>query len=596
MPNIATRPASSSKSSWLPKSRTKLLVLAVAACFASNSQALPTDPVVVNGSATFAQSGNVLNVTNSNGAIINWNKFSIGVNETTRFIQTSASSAVLNRVLANDPSLIYGTLTSNGKVWLINPAGIMVGAGGRVDTAGFVASTLNISNQNFLAGRNLFESTPGAGSVVNQGSITTPSGGSVYLIGPNVSNEGIITTPQGETILAAGQTVSLIDSATPGVKVDITGAEGNVTNLGSVIAEAGRIGMAGVLVKNSGTLNASSVVSEGGKIFLRASQDAVVDGNGRIVTTGTKGGSVEVLGNRVAVMDNASIDASATSEGGDGGSIKVGGDYQGKNPDIQNASITYFGPNASLKADAGKVGDGGTVIVWADDTTRAYGSISALGGTSGGNGGFVETSGKNHLAINGIRVDTRAPKGRVGNWLLDPDSLTILEGAGTNSNYNETGAGIFTQDGDPSTIYGGTIVTALGSNNVILQTDGGGDISATGVTLTSVSTNRLTLAAYGGVSPYGGNINITGSTFSVYGGFTALAGWDGTGFAAANVIPGTGNITLTDSTISTNGGAIFLHAGKDVLGNGILNTTSSDAGVTAGAITVTGTSIELGKH
>jgi filamentous hemagglutinin family protein len=401
-----------------------LLALAVATCFTSGSYALPKDPTVASGSASFAQSGNVLTVTNSNGAIINWNKFSIGVNETTRFIQTSASSAVLNRVLANDPSLIYGTLTSNGKVWLINPAGIMVGASGKIDTAGFVASTLNISNQNFLAGRNLFESTPGAGAVVNQGSITTPSGGSVYLIGPNVTNEGIITTPQGETILAAGQTVSLIDTATPGVKVDITGATGNVTNLGTVIAEAGRIGMAGVLVKNSGILNASSVVSEGGKIFLRASQDAVVDGNGRIVVTGSKGGSVEVLGNRVAVMDNASIDASATSEGGDGGSIKIGGDYQGKNPDIQNASITYFGPNARLKADAGKVGDGGTVIVWADDTTRAYGNISVRGGTLGGDGGFVETSGKRYLDFHAT-VDRRAPKGKAGLLLLDPSDIAI---------------------------------------------------------------------------------------------------------------------------------------------------------------------------
>ena len=215
----------------------RLGVSAVAACFLSLPVlANPTNPTVVNGSATFQQVGNVLNVTNSNGAIINWNTFSIGAGETTRFIQANASSSVLNRVLANDPSLIYGTLTSNGRVWLINPAGIMVGAGGRVDVAGFVASTLAISNENFLAGKKLFDATPGAGSVVNQGTITTPSGGSVYLIAPNVSNEGIIRSPNGEVILAAGQTVNLIDSATPGVKVEITGAEGNATNLGEIVA------------------------------------------------------------------------------------------------------------------------------------------------------------------------------------------------------------------------------------------------------------------------------------------------------------------------------------------------------------------------
>ena len=156
-----------------------------------------------------------------------------------------------------------------------------------------------------------------------------------------MENHGIINAPNGEVILAAGQTAQLIDTGTPGVKVDITGAEGNVTNLGEIVAEAGRIGMAGVLVKNSGTLNASSLVKEGGRIFLKASQDAYVDGAGRIVATGTKGGSIEVLGNRVAVMDQAQLDASGSTGGG---TVLVGGDYQGKNPDVQNALRTFIGP------------------------------------------------------------------------------------------------------------------------------------------------------------------------------------------------------------------------------------------------------------
>ena len=154
-----------------------------------------------------------------------------------------------------------------------------------------------------------------------------PSGGSVYLVAPAVTNNGIINAPNGEVILAAGQTVQLLDTGTPGVSVAITGAEGNATNLGQIIAEAGRIGMAGVLVKNSGTLNASSVVKQGGRIFLKASQDAYVDGAGRIVATGTKGGSIEVLGNRVAVMDQAQLDASGIQGGG---KVLVGGDLPGQ--------------------------------------------------------------------------------------------------------------------------------------------------------------------------------------------------------------------------------------------------------------------------
>jgi len=298
-----------------PTRAVRLGLVAVAACFCvAPVLSNPVNPVVVNGTASFNQVGNVLTVTNSNGAIINWDKFSIQAGETTHFRQASASSSVLNRVL-NDPTAIYGTLSSNGKVWLVNPAGIMVGPGGRVDVAGFVASTLNVTNADFLAARHLFVNDGNARNVINQGEIRTPAGGSVYLIGSNAANEGIISTPGGETILAAGATVSLVDSATPGVKVDITGAEGNVTNLGNITAEAGRIGIAGVIVRNSGILNASSVVSDGGRIFLTASQDATVDGNGRIVATGT-GGSLEiVVGNVLSVVDYASIDVSGTNGG-----------------------------------------------------------------------------------------------------------------------------------------------------------------------------------------------------------------------------------------------------------------------------------------
>ncbi|MDO8944816.1 MAG: filamentous hemagglutinin N-terminal domain-containing protein, partial [Desulfobacterales bacterium] len=187
----------------------RLGVAAVAACFISApvlSCTTTSGATVVNGTACFTQAGNVLNIVNSNGAIINWPTFSIPKGATTHFEQTSASSTVLNRVLAGGGlSEIYGTLSSNGRVWLVNPAGIMVGPSGRVDVAGFVAIAGNVTNGDFLGNRVRFDASMGAGNVVNQGEITTairtPSGGSVYLIGSNVSNEGIIHTPAGETIL-----------------------------------------------------------------------------------------------------------------------------------------------------------------------------------------------------------------------------------------------------------------------------------------------------------------------------------------------------------------------------------------------------------
>ncbi|MDZ4254557.1 MAG: filamentous hemagglutinin N-terminal domain-containing protein [Sulfuritalea sp.] len=535
----------------------RLGVAAVAACFiAGPALSNPVNPTVVNGTATFSQAGNVLTVTNSNGAIIDWQKFSINAGETTHFAQTAASSSVMNRVL-NDPSAIYGTLSSNGRVFLVNPAGIMVGPGGRIDTAGFVASTLAVRNEDFLAGRHLFVNDGNAQNVINRGEIRTPAGGSVYLIGSNVSNEGIITTPGGETILAAGATVSLIDSAMPGVKVDITGAAGDATNLGEITAEAGRIGIAGVIVRNSGTLNASSVVNDGGRIFLKASQDAYVDGNGRIVTTGTKGGSVEVLGNSVTVTDDSVIDASGASGGG---KILVGGDYQGKNPEIQNASTSYFGPAASLKADATEVGAGGTVIVWADDTTRAYGNISARGGALGGDGGLVETSGHQYLDIAGARVDTRAPTGKTGNWLLDPVDVSILQYGGMPT----SGSAPFAPTGN-SVIWAEDLSAALGTTDVTIQTEGGsggaGNITMTGASINGIS--RLILAAYGGAGATG-DITITDSNINLGSGFRALAGWNGaTTYYGSDVIAGTGNIAINGSMIHASS-YVDLHAGNDI--------------------------------
>ena len=206
----------------------KLLVLAAAiACtfVAGKAQANGVDPTVVSGQARFSALGTSLNITNSPGAIINWHGFSIGAGETTRFIQQSAASSVLNRVVGPDPSFILGTLASNGRVFLINPSGILVGQGAHIDVAGLVASTLNLSNQDFLAGRLNFTPNLLSGKVENLGTITTPSGGSVYLVGSNVSNSGIINSPRGDVILAAGQSVKIFDSSTPGVRVELTASD-----------------------------------------------------------------------------------------------------------------------------------------------------------------------------------------------------------------------------------------------------------------------------------------------------------------------------------------------------------------------------------
>jgi filamentous hemagglutinin family protein len=425
----------------------KLLALAVSSCFAGVAQANPGGASVVSGSASFASSGNTLTITNTPGAIINWSAFSIGKDEITRFIQQSSQSAVLNRVVGQDPTLILGTLTSNGRVFLINANGITFGKGSQLDVGGLVASTLNLSNADFAAGNNNFTATTGAGKLTNQGTISAASGGQIYLVAPNVENDGVIVAANGSILLAAGKTATLVDASNPDIRVEVTASSNQALNVGSLVA--GNIGIYGGLVRQSGTVNANAaVVGDGGKIVFKAVGDVTLDGgsvtsvngaNGGSITvqsaTGTtlasgtisatgssgKGGTVELLGVDVGLTGNATVNASGASGGG---TVLVGGDFHGANAAVQNATATYVGQAATITADATQSGAGGNVAVWSDQATRFYGSISAKGGATAGNGGFVETSGRNYLDFAGS-VNTTAAHGATGTLLLDPTDVYI---------------------------------------------------------------------------------------------------------------------------------------------------------------------------
>jgi filamentous hemagglutinin family protein len=387
------------------------------------ASANPSGASVIAGQVTFSWQGNVFTITNSPNAIINWDSFSIGAGEMTRFIQQSSNSAVLNRITGQSPTQILGALQSNGRVFLINPNGIIFGAGSQVNVPGLVASTLNMTNADFLAGRNIFNAGSVAGNVTNQGTITTPSGGQVFLIAPNVTNTGIITSPEGEVLLAAGHSVQLADSSNPSMHVVVSSPTDQAINLGQIVAQGGKIGIYGALVNQRGTVNANSaIVGENGKIVLKSTRTTLLETGSVTTATSIDGdGEIQVLGQQVGLMGDAKVDASGQNGGG---TVLIGGDYQGNNPAVMNASQTFVDKDASISADAIVSGNGGKVIVWGDDTAQAYGSISVRGGAQSGDGGFVETSG-HHLDVTGLRVNASAAHGKFGNWLLDPYDIEI---------------------------------------------------------------------------------------------------------------------------------------------------------------------------
>jgi filamentous hemagglutinin family protein len=262
---------------------------------ASTVFALPSGPQTVNGQASFNTQGNSLTITNSPNSIINWQGFSIASNEAVRFIQQSSSSAVLNRVIGQDPSRILGLLQSNGRVFLINPNGILFGQGSRIDVNGLVASTLDISNQDFLAGKYNFTEGSVSGSIQNQGTITTPAGGKVYLIAANVENSGIINSPGGDVILAAGHNVQLVDSMDPDIAVVVSAPENKAVNLGEIIAQSGKVGIYGGLLHQKGLVNADSAsIGENGRIFFRASRNVTLDAGSVTSANGPQGGEIKI--------------------------------------------------------------------------------------------------------------------------------------------------------------------------------------------------------------------------------------------------------------------------------------------------------------
>ncbi len=490
----------------------------------------PQGADVVHGQVNFLHpNASTLNITNSPGSIINWQQFSIQHNEITRFIQESTSSAVLNRVVGQDPSSVLGQLLSNGRVFVINPNGIVFGQDAVIDTAGLIASTLDMSDEDFINGNLTFQGDAAA-DIQNKGYIKAGADGNIFLIAPNIENGGIIETDGGQIILAAGESVTIAGLDSDHIVFDVQASENKAVNLGEIITNGGAAQMFAGTIKHSGSVNADSIgIGAGGNIVLSASRSitlengstlsaaggdvrliaetdagdapAVIYQHGNIDVSGViggdiefvadnvlhagdlfaegeqqggsikvrasgqilalakslasvnsrdgsagqisitaetslftsasysasgfKGGAVQLLGSEVKVA-GASVDASGMQGGG---RINVGGGYQGKDDNIRNAARTMVNADASFTADATASGDGGQVIVWADDETYFTGSISVRGGENGGNGGFVEVSGKESLKYGGD-VDLRAPAGELGTLLLDPKNISV-SGSGT---------------------------------------------------------------------------------------------------------------------------------------------------------------------
>src|SRR5262245_18873505 len=688
--------------------------LAIAPVFPSLAQTLPTGGSVAAGGVSIgAPQNGTLNINQStNQAIINWNTFSVGAGGTVNFNQPGASSATLNRVTSSTPSSIAGTINAPGTVMLVNPNGIAITKSGVINTGSFVASSLGIKNEDFLAGKYNFQGNGASAPVTNRGTINVSNGGFVALLGGRVSNSGVINAKLGKVGLGSGEMATIdlsgdgfMSVAVPSNQVqNLRDGHGRplVSNSGKINANGGTVVLSAATAKNAfqqavnvpGSIRANSVGVRAGKIVLNGGDGGIVNVGGALAANGGKrgsGGSITVAGAKISVpgkiaangrnggqiavtsagglsvagkvsakghagqggrIDLAGgkilvpgkIAASGqkggqiavsstgdlavagrvsakgrTGEGGRidlagkdialtgakvnasgataGGLVRVGGAFQGGKadqsdplyqsyaarwgalPPIAAATTVTIDAGTRINVSARHAGDGGTAIVWSEQTTNFAGSILALGGALGGDGGSVETSGKLNLQASGM-VDAAAPQGAAGHWLLDPNNITI-QAAGANTNV--TASPNFTSTDDNAIVTTASIQAALNAG--------------TSVTVTTASAGSNTQA---------GNITVADTIAKTAGGNATLtlnALNDITFSSGANVTSTTGALGLTLNAarnintlqnVSLNGGTLTLNATGNGTQSGVISGNTSVTMSGAGTFTLSSTNTYTG--
>ena len=453
--------------------------------------ALPNGIHDTVGISSVNVTGSTMNVNaDASRSIANWQTFNVGSNATVNFNLPDSSSAILNRVTGGSVSEIFGRINSNGHVFITNPSGILFGSSSQVNVGSLTASTLNINDQDFLNSKYIFNLGNTPSSVINLGNINASN--SISLLGSAVHNQGNFSAPNINLAVGEKVTLNIADGITSQVQIDealkqkVDGVNDAIKSTGNIQGDNIHLQVQletafyDTLVNNEGSIQAGSLVINNGCIELIGhtnNKQGIVLNSGKL-----EADNVIVVGDKTGLMAGSDIA---------GNKILIGGDYQGTLSDSAltlgeglgvrafNSQITYVDKDAVINT----IGDNSKVIVWADDTTRFYGSIlsSSLQGGGGGNS-FVEVSGKNYLDFRGnVKADT---------LLLDPTDLYIVADANFPVGSNEI-VSPFTPVGDVSYIKASVLQSAFNNAKVNISTNssgsGNGDISfESGLTFNNV--------------------------------------------------------------------------------------------------------------
>jgi filamentous hemagglutinin family protein len=507
------------------KKRNTILGSLIALGLTAHLRALPTDPSPVNGQVQIQNGANFVQILQQTPqAIINWGQFNIGLGETVRFLQPSQQAAILNRVTGLDPSVLQGTLQANGRVFLLNPNGILFGPNSVVDVGSFTASTLKMTDQDFLNGTYKLtqdRSMPLA-ALTNQGTIKVAEGGFVVLVSPLLDNQGLILAQAGQVQLGAGTQATfsvdgrgLIQFALPeGFDPQFqAGGKG-----GTVLLQPGQISqLLNQVVTNTALVEAGSFQSGANGQVLAHGAEGILLNSGTVNTDGgaANGGTIRLDSSQATILPAAGV-LSANSQNGSGGEVRL--------------------------LSAGQ--------------TVSQGSISAA--TSGtGRGGFVEASGKNLWFLG--TVDVASARGTGGTILIDPTDIQIIDGAGGTFDPNlpnpgNAGAGSVSVNG----MQGFSAVTLNASHDV---TYNGAGFTLPGTSLSVIAGNDILLTSSSTIQAT--TLNLQATRDLVF-----------TGTGAGGLTSSSGDLTITagrDVSLTSNNdlnlsspSQIIVSAGRDL--------------------------------
>jgi filamentous hemagglutinin family protein len=586
-----------------PRLRRRALVLAAASLFAGASQAqsvLPSGGSVVGGSAvaTISTAGNAMSISQSaQNAIINWGSFSIGSSNSVRFNQPNATAIALNRVQGNNPSQILGSLSANGRVFIVNPNGVLFGSGASVSVGGLVASTLSISDADFNTGTQTgaFKFTGGAatgGTVVNQGSLSATGGGTIALLGTASNAAGGSITANGGTVALADADVVTVDFQGDGLtQLSLSGASLNqllsVGNAGTLQADGGRVSLQAIgapnaqqlVVNQTGVIRARSMQGSAGQIILDSGSDGTAEVSGTLdasaAAPGVAGGSIQISGERIN-LGRSPTTINAGGNGAANGSLQVLSDADLSVIPVSAfpavGSFSYGGSNVADSAVASALDNNTNVTLSARGTTSTDSFNSFAGNVAFNNASIAKTSGGDASlqveAARNISLTGSSISSGSGALKLGFDSNNTNSSVDRNGQADSGGSFLLSQS---SLVSNGGDISVYGQNDAVNGRAGaataaaGPGIGISASTISTCSTSACT-AATGAIS---------------------LRGAGATSVDANNNLTSSDGIAISGSQLKTGGGNITADGLGGIGANGLTITAAGATGSSLSSVTGT---------